>query len=78
MVSTDKIMKNKQVFKNKMDEMLTREESDKAWQDAHSRLAKMYVAYPNLSKGVRAHTDFFIFRSRQFILQLGGCAGQVL
>ena len=70
MVNVDKIMKSKKSFKNKMDEVLPSEDSDKAWQDAHSRLAKMFVAYPNLPKGVRAHTDSFIFPSAAIYLAI--------
>lgn len=70
MTSVDKIMKGKQSFKKEMDKELSREDSDKAWKDAHSRLAKMFAAYPNLSKGVRAHTDSFIFPAAAIYLAI--------
>lgn len=62
--------RDKQDFKDRMDKVLPREESDRAWQDAHSRLVKMYAAYPNLSKGVRAHTDSYIFPAAAIYLAI--------
>ncbi len=62
--------RDKHDFKDRMDKVLPREESDRAWQDAHSRLVKMYAAYPNLSKGVRAHTDSYIFPAAAIYLAI--------
>lgn len=66
----EKVMKGKRIFKNKMDEVLSREDSDKAWRDAYRRLEEIYVMYPNLPKGVRAHTDSFIFPAAAIYLAI--------
>ena len=70
MRNVDKMMKSKACFKNKMDEVLPREDSDKAWRDAHRRLEKMFAMYPNLPKGVCAHTDSFIFPAAAIYLAI--------
>lgn len=61
MADIEKVMKGKKSFKKEMDRRLSKADSNKAWQDAHSRLAKIHAAYPNLPKGVRSHTDTYIF-----------------
>lgn len=74
MVSVEKVMKGKQSFKDKMDEVLPKEDSDKAWQDAHTRLLKIHTAYQNLPKGVRAHTDAYIFPAAAIYLSIKAVA----
>lgn len=70
MTKAEKVLKNKKRFKDKMDEVLSKEESDRAWQDAHRRLTEMYSEYSNLPKGVRSHTDTSIFPAAAIYLSL--------
>lgn len=61
MINVERVMKSKKSFKQKIDEVLPKEDSDRAWKDAEKRLTKICEEYPNLPKGVRAHTDTYIF-----------------
>lgn len=69
-MNVETVLKDKRSFKVKMDELLPKEESDRAWEDAHKRLAKIYKEYPNLPKGVRSHTDKSIFPAAAIYLAI--------
>lgn len=70
MINVEKLMKSKKSFKQKMDEVLPKEDSDRAWKDAEKRLTKICEEYPNLPKGVRAHTDTYIFPAAAIYLAI--------
>lgn len=70
MITAEKALKGKKSFKEEMDKRLTKEDSEKAWTDAHKRLAKMYKEHDDLPKGVRAHTDSFIFPAAAIYLSI--------
>ena len=70
MTKAEKVLKGKLEFKKEMDARLSREDSEKAWEDAHRRLAKMYLEHEGLSKGVSSHTDGFIFPAAAIIFPL--------
>ena len=63
MKSALKIMKSKSFIKAEMDKRLPKEQSDALWQSATEMLAAMLEQYSALPKGVRGHTDHFIFPS---------------
>ena len=58
---TRKMLKSKKEFKEMIDNTLSPEDASRGWKDAHKRLAKMYAEHMDLPKGVRKHTDQFIF-----------------
>ena len=70
MTKAEKVLKGKLEFKKEMDARLSREDSEKAWEDAHKRLAKMYLEHEGLSKGVSSHTDGFIFPAAAIYLSI--------
>ena len=58
---TRKMLKSKKEFKAMIDTSLSPEAASKVWKDAHKRLARMYAEHMGLPKGVRTHTDQYIF-----------------
>lgn len=70
MKKTEKTMKGKRAFKEKMDERLPKADSDKAWKNAYEKLDKIYLEYADLQKGVSAHTDDFIFPAAAIYLAI--------
>lgn len=56
-----KTMETKQVFKDVLAGRFTADVAERIWADATERLNAMYAGHPDLPKGVRAHTDSFIF-----------------
>ena len=58
---TRKMLKSKKEFKEMIDTSLSPEVASKVWKDAHKRLARMYAEHMDLPKGVRTHTDQYIF-----------------
>ena len=67
---TNKIMKDKKVFKDEIALRLSDTESEKIWHDAKKRLYKMYVEHNDLPKGVAMHTDGFIFPAAAIYLAM--------
>ena len=70
MKKTEKTMKGKRAFKEKMDERLSKADSDKAWKNAYEKLDKIYLEHADLPKGVSAHTDDFIFPAAAIYLAI--------
>ncbi|MCR4597701.1 MAG: L-2-amino-thiazoline-4-carboxylic acid hydrolase [Acetatifactor sp.] len=58
---TSKTMKSKEMFLEELKQRMSPAEAEKIWRDAHKRLYKAYVEHMDLPKGVRSHTDSFIF-----------------
>ena len=54
-------MKSKKELKEMIDSNLSPKDASRVWKDAHKRLARMYAEHMDLPKGVRTHTDQFIF-----------------
>jgi hypothetical protein len=65
-----KVIKSKQTFKNEMLERFAPSDVEKIWTDAEQRLYEMYVAHANLTEGIRAHTDNFIFPAAAIYLSM--------
>ncbi len=61
MTNAERIMKSKAFIKAELDQTLLKSESDALWQRATEQLASMLEQYRALPKGVRGHTDHFIF-----------------
>ncbi len=59
--NVEKMLKEKSFFKDEIEKRFSKEDSEKIWKQAHERLAAIYQAYPDLPKGVAAHTDPMIF-----------------
>ena len=64
------IMKKKAFIKETMDKMLGKEKSDALWDKATVRLDGILREYERLPKGVRVHTDGFIFPSAAIYLSV--------
>ncbi len=64
------ILSKKQFFKDGMAEKMTAEEIERVWNDAVGRLDQMYDTHPDLPKGVRMHTDNYIFPTAAVYLAL--------
>ncbi|MCR5621572.1 MAG: L-2-amino-thiazoline-4-carboxylic acid hydrolase [Treponema sp.] len=56
-----KTLETKRVFKEELASRFPADVTEKIWTDATERLAAMYNAHLDLPKGVRTHTDSFIF-----------------
>ncbi len=61
MTNAERIMKSKAFIKAEMDQALPKTQSDELWRRAAEKLASMLEQYRALPKGVRGHTDHFIF-----------------
>lgn len=62
-------MKGKQFIKEQMDSRLPREQSDLLWEKATERLDVILKQYADLPKGVRMHTDNYIFPAAAIYLE---------
>ena len=67
---TVKIMKKKKAFREELGKRLSAPDRDKVWRNAHKRLYRMYAEHRDLSKGVRMHTDSFIFPAAAIYLAM--------
>ena len=67
---TLKTMKSKSFLKQKIKERISDSDFEEVWKDAHKRLAKMYGEHIDLPKGVKTHTDGFIFPAAAIYLAL--------
>ena len=76
MKSAQKIMKGKASIKKMMDGQLPKEQSDAIWAGAIERLAYILARYEVLPKGVRPHTDNYIFPSAAIYLSAKEVLGQ--
>ncbi len=63
MKNAERIMKSKAFIKAEMDQTLPKTQSDELWRKATERLASILEQYRALPKGMRGHTDHFIFPS---------------
>lgn len=64
------ILKKKAFIKETMDGMLGKEQSDALWDKARVRLVEILGKYEGLPKGVRVHTDGYIFPSAAIYLSV--------
>ena len=71
-----RIMKKKKFIKDEMDRLLEKEISDAVWLGAERRLDAILKEYSSLPKGVRTHTDTFIFPAAAVYLSVKDIAGQ--
>lgn len=62
-MTAQRILKKKTFIKAEMDRRLEKTQSDALWQKAAERLEGILQQYADLPKGVRAHTDTYIFPS---------------
>ena len=74
---TEKIMKGKTAIREKIYSTLPSDVSDKVWEDAKSRLDKMYKEHSDLPQGVARHTDTAIFPAAAIYLSLKESAPDV-
>ena len=58
---TTRTMKSKEMFLEELKQRMSQDEAEKIWRDAHKRLYKAYAEHTDLPKGVKSHTDSFIF-----------------
>lgn len=65
-----KVIKSKEIFKTEMTKRFSPSDVEKIWKDAESRLYIMYTAHTDLPKGVRSHTDNFIFPAAAIYLAM--------
>ena len=65
-----KIIKSKKLFKKEMMKRFSPSDVEKIWKDAESRLYIMYTTHTDLPKGVRSHTDNFIFPAAAIYLAM--------
>ena len=63
MKTATQILKNKRFILNKMKEMLPDKDCGAIWEDSERRLEEILQSYKELPKGVRTHTDNYIFPS---------------
>lgn len=70
MKNAEKTLKKKLFFKDEIGRNFTAEETEKIWADARLRLQKMYDEHSDLPKGVRLHTDGFIFPAAAIYLAM--------
>ena len=61
MRSAAKIMSKKKAYREELEKILDKEECEKLWRKAVSRLNSIFERYDDLSEGVRSHTDSSIF-----------------
>ena len=61
MTKAQKIMKKKAFIREEMEKQLTEKQSEYLWRKATKRLNDILKEYEALPKGVRTHTDQFIF-----------------
>ena len=65
-----KVMKGKKLFKTEIAKRFAPSETAKIWADAENRLFELYASHTDLSKGVSAHTDSFIFPAAAIYLAM--------
>ncbi len=63
MRSAKKVMDSKKEMRDEVEKVLGKEQGEKLWRKATSRLNKIYERYSDLSEGERSHTDTKIFPS---------------
>ncbi len=61
MTKAQKQLKKKSAFKSEFESVFTADEARSIWANAEKRLDEMYQKYSSLPKGVRMHTDLYIF-----------------
>ena len=61
MMTAERIMKKKGFMKAEMDKVVPKSQSDEMWQKATARLKEILESHSSLPKGVRGHTDNYIF-----------------
>ena len=76
MTTAERIMKKKAFIKVEMDREIGAARSDALWRAATERLADIRRAHGELPKGVRAHTDNYIFPSAAIYLTAADAVGR--
>ena len=76
MTPAEKIMKKKAFIKAEMDRQLPREQSDALWSESIGKLDEILREHADLPKGVRLHTDSYIFPSAAVYLTLIRAVGR--
>ena len=61
MTRAQKVLGKKAAFRDGLERRFPSDEAARIWADAESRLDGIFRSYGGLAKGVRAHTDAFIF-----------------
>ena len=74
-MTAQRILNKKTFIKAEMDRRLLKEQSDVLWKSAAERLDGILKRYAALPKGVRSHTDTYIFPSAAIFLTLKEAVG---
>ena len=67
---TYKTLKEKEMFLEELKSRMDPGEAEKIWKNAHKRLYRAYAEHGDLPKGVRMHTDSFIFPAAAIYLAI--------
>ena len=70
MTKAEKILESKTFLKNEIEKEIPGNKSARVWQMSKEKLDAIFTKYGELSKGVAAHTDNFIFPSAAIYLSL--------
>ena len=76
MSTAHRILKRKTFIKAEMDRTLPKEQSDSLWLEAEKTLEEVLERYRSLPKGVRFHTNNFIFPAAAVYLTLKAAIGK--
>ena len=76
MTPAEKILKKKAFIRAEMDRQLSKEQSDALWTESTAKLDEILKEYVDLPKGVRLHTDNYIFPSAAIYQTVVKEAGQ--
>lgn len=69
-MNAEKELKKKDFFKAEFSNHFSDIDTEKIWQEAAKRLQTMYDNHKNLPKGVKRHTDGFIFQAAAIYLAI--------
>ncbi len=75
MTEAQRVLKRETFIKAEMDKRLSLAQSNVLWQKATEKLSAILEEYADLPKGVRAHTDTYIFPSAAIYLTLKEAVG---
>ncbi|MBR0419314.1 MAG: L-2-amino-thiazoline-4-carboxylic acid hydrolase [Erysipelotrichaceae bacterium] len=68
MADAEKIMKKKSFIKKEMDKHIPKQQSDDLWRRATVKLEELLETYKDIPKGVKGHTENYIFPSASLYL----------
>ena len=68
MTDAEKIMKKKSFIKKEMDRIVPKQQSDCLWSNATLKLEEFLNIYKDIPKGVKGHTENYIFPSASLYL----------